>query len=172
MGRFVEWLSFSIACGQFCCAFEDWSSRCIGRSVLLFASSDQYIERRFQIHEQRFWIGGELLTIGIGFERPAAESENNFRSIERCGQGLMFNFAKVSFAGALENFGDAGLLRANYFLIEIDECPTEFLRETQADCALAGTHESGEDDALWLAAVGWIRRGDGGSASGNLCWIL
>src|SRR5665213_3619479 len=56
--------------------------------------------------------------------------------------------AEVGFAALGENLGDGAVVAEFDLVIEIEEAPSEPVRDDRADGGLAGAHETGEDEAV------------------------
>ena len=65
-------------------------------------------------------------------------------------QVLMLNISEMRLAALFEDFRDTAMFTPFDFFVQIDERPTEFLRQHAADGRLAGAHETDEVNAAVL----------------------
>ena len=144
----VERLAAGEAGGGFRGGGEDGADVVGGAEALEHAAVEEGFEGGFE--EEDDGAGGlfEEELVGELLGGAAAEGEDGVGEAEGVGEGGGFEVAEVGFAVGGEECGDRGAGACFEVVVEVEKLPAEGLREQTAGGGFAGTHETGEDDAV------------------------
>lgn len=112
------------------------------------AADEDGFEGGIKVDKMRAGSGEQEVARARVFDGSAAKAQDKAILTGQLPDGLVFELAKVGLAVSAEDFGDGETGGRFDFVVDVAEGPVQVQGEEPAYGAFAGSHKSGEDDAL------------------------